>query len=177
MRLIALAAIAAAVTAAAPAAAQFEKVDVNVSVTERNGICFIAFPRAARNDTDPPRLMLEFSVRARDGNFVTSVGANNWSFISGKDEEASLPMTLVFKGGKTTTSRSGGYSNGMEQKVWGGWGPGEGSAAALEMLKPARSVSVRFDGQDLGEFDLQLANYAHTWLTDCVARTKAAAGQ
>jgi hypothetical protein len=175
LRIIVLAAAALFVLPVGPAAAQ-EKINLNVSTTERNGICFLAFPREGRTDSEP-RLMMEFSLRARDGNFGASVGANNWSFISGKDEEKSVPMTLRFKGGKTTVSKVGGYRNGMEQSVWGGWGAGPNSDAAFAMLEKAREVSVSFDGTDLGSFDLQMAGYAHAWLSDCAARTKAAAAQ
>lgn len=174
MRLIALPAIAALLAGAVPAAAAAqEKVNLNVSTTERRGICFIAFPRPGRTEDDP-KLMLEFSVRASDGNFGASLGASRWPIVDDKDLDKKALLTLKFKGGKTT-SITGGYKNGMEQGFWGGWGAGPNSDAALKMLDGAREVSVSFDGEDFGKFDLQMPHFAHTWLTDCVARTKAAA--
>ena len=175
MRLIALPTIAALLAGIVPAAAAAqEKVNLNVSTTERRGICFIAFPRPGRTENDP-KLMLEFSVRAKDGNFGTSLGASSWSIIEGKDLDKKALMTLKFKGGKSTTSITGGYKNGMEQGFWAGWGAGPNSDAALKMLDGAGEVSVSFDGEDFGKFDLQMPRFAHTWLTDCVARTNAAA--
>lgn len=170
-----LAAALLAIVPAAPAPAQ-EKVNLDIDVGENNGICRIAFRNPARSDDEPP-LMMEFSVRARDGNFGAAVKANSWSLVDGQDEERNVPMTLTFADGRSTSSRSGGYSAGFHMMIWGGWGPGPASDEAIAMLEKARTVSVAFDGRDLGAFDLQMTNYAHTWLQGCLERQRGGAAQ
>ena len=155
------------------AAAQAAKnLNLNFSTSRPKGGCVIGFQGANAPGTDRP-MKLEFSVRVRDGNFGAAIKVNGWPRAREQDPGRNVPLTLAFDHGEQTTSRSGGYDSGFNDKLWAGWGPGEGSDAARAMLEGASRVRVRADDLDFGEFDLQLNGLAYRWLEDCVAKQKA----
>ena len=169
--LIVLAIILAAGSAAG-AAAQARKNFV-FTPSSRNGVCMVTFPGATLPGGDKP-YELQFSYRVRDGNFGAAMLVNGWDKAQAEAQsEEKRVMTLVFDTGKTTTSRSGGYSSGFNDQAWGGWGPGAGSDAAYAMLADATRVKVKFDGQDFGTVDLQMKSLAHTSLSSCAERVRA----
>ncbi len=152
--------------------AQGQPLNVKFSEGEKGGVCYVGFPRDGRTAKEP-ELTLEFSYRVKDGNMGATVKANSWDFVEGKSEEKKVPMTLSFDTGLTTTSRSGGYDVGFNMDIWGGWGPGPNSEALLAVLKTAKTAKVKFDGTDLGAWDLQLKSLAWRALTECAERVKA----
>ena len=142
----------------------------------RNGVCSVTFPGGTLPGSDKP-FKFQFSYRVRDGNFGASIQVNGWD--KAQELEASedvRPMTLRFDTGKTSVSRSGGYSSGFNDQAWGGWGPGAGSDAAMAMLAEAKAVAVGFDGREFGTIDLHLKGLAHVSLTDCAKQAQAEAG-
>jgi hypothetical protein len=164
--------IALSAGTAASASAQAGKNFV-FTPSSRNGVCMVAFPGGTLPGSDKP-YELQFSYRVRDGNFGAALLVNGWDKAQAEAQsEEKRPMTLVFDTGQTTTSRSGGYSSGFNDQAWGGWGPGAGSDAAYAMLEAAKSVKVKFDGQDFGTVDLQMKRLAHTSLSSCAERIRA----
>jgi hypothetical protein len=162
----------ALILAAFPAEAQPRKSFV-FTPSSRNGVCMVSFPGTHLPGSDKP-YQLQFSYRVRDGNFGVSLLVNGWDKAQANaDSETVRPMTLVFDSGKSTTSRSGGYSSGFNDEAWAGWGAGAGSDAAFAMLPAATSVKVKFDGADFGTVDLQMKGLAHVSLTQCAERVKA----
>jgi hypothetical protein len=160
------------VTAGGAAAAAPLGKQINFSPEQKGGVCMVTFPGAILPGSDKP-YEFRFSYRVRDGNFGGAIIANGWDKASANaDSEQNRPMTLVFDTGKTTTSRSGGYSSGFEDEGWAGWGAGAGSEAAMAMLAEASSVRIRFDDQDFGPIDLQMKRLAYISLTDCAKRVR-----
>ncbi|RYD59778.1 MAG: hypothetical protein EOP60_01310 [Sphingomonadales bacterium] len=155
--------------AAAPAAAQ---VNVKFSANSRNGVCYFGVFGGNAPGTDKP-MELEFSYRVRDGNMGAVIKVNGWDRVQKADPEAKYPMTVVFDTGRTNPSRSGGYSSGFEDTIWGGWGPGELSSPLLELMRTGKTARVEVDGMKLGPFDLQMKSLGHTSLTDCAERVRA----
>ncbi len=161
----------AATLIATPAAAQ--GVQYNFSPGSGNGGCWVDFPGPNLPGTDTPT-QFRFSLRVRDGNFGTSILVNGWPKAQElASSEENRPMTLTFDTGKTTTSRSGGYDSGFNDSAWAGWGAGPNSDGALAMLKDAKSVRVKFDGQDYGTVDIQMKGLAFVSLSDCAEKTRA----
>jgi hypothetical protein len=160
---------------AVPSAAQ-QRMNFNFTPSSRNGVCMVTFPGGRVPGGDTP-YALQLSYRVSDGNFGAAVQVNGWAKAQANaDNEVKRPMTLVFDTGKTTISRSGGYSSGFNDQAWGGWGAGPGSDAAFAMLAEAKSVRVKFDGQDFGSVDLQMKRLAHSSLSQCADRLRGGQG-
>lgn len=142
----------------------------------RNGVCMVTFGGGMLPGSDKP-YNLQFNYRVRDGNFGAAIQVNGWDKAQQLEaSEEVRPMTLRFDTGKTSASRSGGYSSGFNDQAWGGWGPGAGSEAAMALLSEAKSVVIGFDGQEFGPVDLQMKSLAHTSLTECAKQAKAEPG-
>ena len=172
MRTQALILLPALILAAVPAGAQPPKNFV-FTPSSSNGVCMVKFPGARLPGSDKT-YDLQFSYRVRDGNFGVSLLVNGWDKAQANAESETVrPMTLAFDTGKSTTSRSGGYSSGYNDEAWGGWGPGAGSDAAFAMLPAATKVKVKFDSQDFGTVDLQMKGLAHVSLSQCAERVRA----
>ena len=140
---------------------------------EGRGTCWVKFPGNNLPGTETPS-EVRFSVRARDGNFVTEILVNGWNKAQeGAKSETVRPMALAFDTGKETRSRSGGYDSGFNDSAWGGWGAGPTSDAALEMLKDAKTVQIAFDGMDFGKTDLQMKGLAYISLDSCLKKMRA----
>jgi hypothetical protein len=174
-RALATAMLPVLLSGASPSAGQ-QPMNFNFTPSSRNGICMVTFPGGKLPGSDTP-YALQFSYRVSDGNFGAAVQVNGWDKAQANAEsEVKRPMTLVFDTGKSTTSRSGGYSSGFNDQAWGGWGAGPGSDAAFAMLAEAKSVRVKFDGQDFGSVDLQMKRLAHTSLSQCADRLRSGQG-
>lgn len=153
--------------------AQQQPLSITFTPGEGRGTCWVKFPGNKVPGTETST-ELRFSVRARDGNFVTEILANAWGKAQeGAKSETVRPMALAFDTGKETKSRSGGYDSGFNDSAWGGWGAGPTSDAALEMLKDAKFVQITFDGMDFGKADLQMKGLAYVSLNDCLKKMRA----
>lgn len=175
MKKQAMYALVLSVSLVAAPAAFGQPLQLRFTPGEGRGTCWVMFPGGQLPGTQTP-YRTRFSMRVSDGNLVTEILVNGWK--TAQDNASSdkvRPMTLTFDTGKTTTSRSGGYDSGFDDGAWGGWGAGPTSDAAVAMLKQAKTVRIKFDGQDFGVTDLQLKGLATTSLDECLKRKRAAA--
>ncbi|MBI5279010.1 MAG: hypothetical protein HY854_21425 [Burkholderiales bacterium] len=162
----------ACVLAASTMAAAQQPQNFQFRQGEGRGTCWVAFPAGNLPGTGTPS-EVRFSVRARDGNFVTEILVNGWKKAQENAASDSVrPMALAFDTGKETRSRSGGYSTGFNDAAWGGWGAGPTSDAAMEMLREAKTVQIRFDGVDYARTDLQMKGLATTSLDNCLKKMR-----
>lgn len=163
------AAMAGLVALAAPASAQTH---YNFTPSERNGVCYVEFPGPNLPGEDKS-FSIEFSYRVRDGNLGATIKVNGWEKAQKADPEKKIPMTLVFDTGTSAPSRSGGYESGFNDTAWAGFGP-EPSVPVFALMEKAKTVKVKFDGMTLGPVDLQMKGLAHTSLSMCADRVRAA---
>lgn len=143
------------------------QVSINIQTSMPNGGCLIKVPGGNAPGMDKP-MRLQFSYRISDGNMGMAVQVNGWPKAQQADPNRNIPITLTFDTGSSTTSRSGGYSSGFNDELWGGWGAGEASDNYFAMLKEAKSVTVLADNEEIGTFDLQLKGYIYSWINQCV---------
>jgi hypothetical protein len=162
-------AVPIALIAAAPAFAQ--GANVKFSQNSRNGVCYFSVEGPNAPGTDKP-MTLEFSYRVRDGNMGVGVLVNGWPKAQSADPEAKVPVTVIFDTGKANPSRSGGFSSGFNDRLWGGYGA-ENSPPVLDLMKNARTARIDADGLKLGPFNLQMKGLAHISLTECADRVRA----
>ena len=147
--------------------ASHAQINLNIQTSMPNGGCLIKVPGGNAPGLDKP-MGLQFSYRVSDGNMGMAVQVNGWPKAQQADPNKNIPITLSFDTGTSTTSRSGGYSSGFNDELWGGWGPGEASDNYYAMLKDASSVTVSADNEEIGTFDLQMKGYIHAWIDNCV---------
>lgn len=132
--------------------------------------CTITYPRA-----DDEQF---YVIMTAKGSITAGVRKAEWeSLVEGKDADSeAFNSTFAFSSdgqdiGKTT-SKWGGYQNGFWQGTWASWdedGQGPGSTQELlGLLGKAQTVTVTFQGQNLGTFDMKNKGFAATALTGCV---------
>lgn len=131
-----------------------------------NDRCTLTYPRA-----DDEQL---YFIMTAKGMITAGVRKAEWeSLVDGKDADSeAFNTTLDFKDVGKTTSKWGGYQNGFWQGTWATWdqdshGPGS-TDELLSLLAKAQVVTVRFEGQTLGTFDMKNKGFAATALTSCV---------
>ncbi len=168
---IAVTALACATALAATGAAHAQEPETYAFQLEvGSDRCTLTYPRA-----DDEQL---YFIMTAKGSVTAGVRKAEWeSLVDGKDSDSeAFNSTFSFKAdgqdlGKTT-SKWGGYQNGFWQGTWASWDEASHDAGSvdelLDLLGKAQTVTVTFEGQDLGTFDMKNKGFAATGLTACV---------
>lgn len=108
----------------------------------------------------------------KDNLLIAGVVKDKWSLVDGKDTSSKAHKLTFDYGGAKSTSDSGGYLSGDVQGVYGMWhgdNPGAGGTTeALSAMSKGQVVTVSFDGQVLGSFDMKMKGFAYNMLKNCV---------
>ncbi|MCC5995099.1 MAG: hypothetical protein JJU18_01850 [Oceanicaulis sp.] len=152
-----------ALGAAFSAAGATAHAQLNISVTDRNGACFVAVP-AGENG-----LRLEFSVRASDLNTNVVLHNVEGDYVNAGIESGEEPeIDLIFDGGHTHELDWGTFRAGFTYFVGGGWDEADGGHNVLRALRTASTVTFRAGDRRWENISLQTPGVAYALLENCV---------
>lgn len=152
---------------ASSAAAVAEDFTINVGTDERNGVCFVYFPRE-------DGLELALSLRPKDGNVNVQINDIPSDWVDG-NEEKDIKLAIKPDKGFPITTDGGAYVAGFNYRAQG-WFDRPGTAKGLlTALKGGKSFTVSFDGHDVGTFAIQqqtgsIKDYAYSFMQGCAER-------
>lgn len=159
--LILLATLAAA-GASAPAEAR--TMNVELAVSDRNGVCGVEMPT-------PEGPKLEISVRANNGNVNVAVHDIAGAVVDAGLAAGTEPrVTLAFDDGQSFTGDLGAWRAGFTYRVMGAWSDPAAGRPVLAALRTAQTVTVSFEGHSYGPIPTQAPGLAWNLLKTCVER-------
>lgn len=158
--------------AATCVSASAQPISLSYQQSERGGVCYFSVDGpgpAGGSET----MTLEFSYRVEDGNLGLDLKAASFPKATGGDPDKNLKITFETDSGAMPGPRSGGYAvTSRYQRIWGGWGAGAPSQAALEALRTFKTVTVLADGARYGPFSMQVRTLPYNVLNNCAKRVR-----
>lgn len=157
-----------AILAASPVTAQ---TDNHFTENSSNGRCF-ARVWGGTAPFSEQRMVLEFGYAVAEGKLWAAILVYDWSRAQDADPDANIPMSLVFDSGTSIPSSAGGYDSDVTDYAVGEWDSGSSANSVLALLRTASTARIRFDGLDLGPFDIGPKGLIYDSLDRCAARLR-----